>query len=162
MDATARRSAILQPVTRLGHSPARVLLPCVAAAVLVSGAGAKGAQTLSASQLLNAALRDARARGSVHEVEQWVTSKASGTYVDDVGLSDGRQQIQISGGAQAHSLVVGDTAYTSGNQAALVQFFGFPAAVARAIGTRWVGVPRSNSAYASVARDATLRRRLRT
>jgi hypothetical protein len=133
-----------------------VLLSCAALALLLSGAGAHAAQTLSASQLLNAALRDARARGSAHEVEQWLTSKASGTYSDDVGLSEGRQQIQISGGVRAHTLILDGTAYTSGNQAAFVQFFGFPAAVARTIGTRWVSTPRSDTAYATVARDATL------
>jgi hypothetical protein len=132
-----------------------VLLAC-AAALLASGADAEATQALSASELLKAAVRDATARGSAHEAESWKTSKATGTYSDDVGLSEGRQRIVVSGGVQAQTVIVGGTAYMSGNQAAFVQFFGFPAALARTIGTRWVSIPRSNSAYATVAHDATL------
>jgi hypothetical protein len=44
----------------------------------------------------------------------------------------------------------------SGNRAALVHYFGFPAAVAREVGSRWVSIPSSGSGYSTVAAGATL------
>jgi hypothetical protein len=74
----------------------------------------------------------------------------------DVGARDGRQDITHSGGEKAHVLLIGSTAYLSGNQAALIHYFGFPAAIARKVGTRWVSVPSSSGGYSVIAAGATL------
>jgi hypothetical protein len=121
--------------------------------------GAGGAQAKpapSAAQLLRTALADASARGSVHEVQTAVASKVTIGIATDVATNEGRQEITHSGGEQAHVLVVGGTAYFSGNQAALIHYFGLPASVAHTVGTRWVSVPSSNSGYAAVAANLTL------
>lgn len=124
--------------------------------VLSAAGGAQATQAPSAAQLLHTALSDANARGSVHEVESEKSSKVSGTLSADVSTHEGRQDITHSGGEQAHVLVVGGTAYFSGNQAALIHYFGLPAAVALKVGTRWVSVPSSSSGYSVVAAGTTL------
>jgi len=123
----------------------------------LGGAGGAQAKTASsAAQLLRTALADASARGSVRVVETAVASKLSVTIVADAATNGGRQDITHAGGERAHVLVVGATAYFSGNQAALTGYFGLPASVAHAVGNRWVSVPSSSSGYAQVAANVTL------
>lgn len=74
----------------------------------------------------------------------------------DIALNSGRQTITRSDGVDAHALVTRAFAYVSGNQKALVTFFGFPTSVARKIGARWVRVPSTDPSYATVAAGATL------
>jgi hypothetical protein len=121
--------------------------------------GAGGAQAKpapSAAELLRTTLADASARGSMHEVETAVGTKVTIKVVADLATNEGRQNITHSGGEQAQALLVGATAYFSGNQAALTHYFGLPASVAKTVGTRWVSVLSSSSGYASVASDLTL------
>jgi hypothetical protein len=125
-------------------------------AICAAGVAAQARQTQSAAQLMRAALADAAAQGSVHEVESETTPSTAGTLTDDVATHEGRQNITHSGGETAHVLVVGGVAYLSGNQAALVHYFGFPTSVAREVGSRWVSVPSSSSGYSTVSADATL------
>ena len=130
-----------------------------ALAILAVGVGS-GAQASTkasaASQLLRTALRDALARSSVHEVVTERAPKASGTVITDAGTNQGRQQITHSGGVKAQVVVVGGLAYFSGNQTALVHYFGLPAAVAQKVGNRWVSVPSSSTGFSAVAGGASL------
>ena len=139
--------------------PAAVVSALVAIALTVMlsvAGGAQATQTPSAAALMRLALTDAIARGSVHEVETQTSSKVAGGLSGDIGTHNGRQDITRSGGQLAHVLVIGSTAYVSGNQAALLHYFGFPAAIAGKIGTRWVSVPSSNSGYAVITAGVTL------
>jgi hypothetical protein len=52
--------------------------------------------------------------------------------------------------------VVGQTAYMSGNQHALRSYFKFTAKQIAVIGSNWVSIPSSNSAFASIAYDVTV------
>ena len=147
------------------HTRSRLLAATAAAttvaalSILAVGVGS-GAQASTkgsaASQLLGTALRNAASRHSVHEVVTEKAAKASGLVVSDVGTNQGRQDITRSGGVKAHVVVVGGTAYFSGNQAALVHYFGLPAAVAHKVGTRWVSVLSSSSGYSFVAGGTSL------
>jgi hypothetical protein len=110
----------------------------------------------TAAQLLKTALGDATARGSVHDSTVEVGGSRRVTLSDDVAVDSGRQNITVSGGISAHVLVIGKTAYVSGNQPALINYFGFPSADAAVIGDRWVSVASTNPDYANVAGDATL------
>jgi hypothetical protein len=134
------------------------LLACGVAVIAMCAAGAVARATAqqSAAQLRSTALADADERGSVREVESERTRSLVATFTEDLATHDGRQNITRSGGEQAHVLIVGDTAYVAGNRAALIHYFGFPAAVASKIGARWVSIPSSSSAYSTVAGDATL------
>jgi hypothetical protein len=132
------------------------------AAVVAGGLGlvlagtSRGSEGPTAAQLLKTALGDATARGSVHERTVEVAGSRRVTFSDDVTADSGRQNITASGGISAHVLVIGKTAYISGNQPALITYFGFPRADATSIGDRWVSVPSTNPDYANVAGDATL------
>ena len=148
----------------LPRSVPRVLLSCAATtiAMYAMSADAHATQPASAVQLLHMAMSDASARGSAHEAESGHTQTATITFADDLGARQGQQTISVSEGWRARVLIVNGTAYISGNQAALVHYFGFPAAVARKVGTSWVSIPPSNPAYSTVAADATLPSALRT
>jgi hypothetical protein len=124
--------------------------------VLSAPPGAQATPTLSAAALMKLALSDATSRSSVHEMESQKSAKFSATLSADLGTNDGRQDITRSGGEQAHVLLIGSAAYISGNQAALIHYYGLPVAVARKVGTRWVSVPSSSSGYPVIATGATL------
>jgi hypothetical protein len=112
----------------------------------------------TASELLRTAFANGSASGSAHEVESEVSGKRWFKASDDVSLRDGRQNIRRSGGVHAHVALVGSVAYISGNQQALVSYFGLPQSVAYKIGVRWVRIPSSDHGwYPTVAADATLR-----
>jgi hypothetical protein len=127
-------------------------------------AGVAVAQTtpkLTAARLVRLAFADASARGAVHEFESEHGGAIGGSGSDDVSLRSGRQIITNTEGVHAKVLVAGPVAYISGNQKALVSYFGFPRAVAQRIGDSWVRIPSSNSYYATVADNATLPSALR-
>jgi len=138
----------------------------VGAAMLLAAGGAllgcdlasvaRATSTPAAAQALHTALADATARGSVHQNVVESSAGKTLTLSDDVATTEGRQEITISGGARASVLVVGGVAYLSGNQTALVSYFGFPASVAREVGDRWISIPSSGSGYSTVAAAATL------
>jgi hypothetical protein len=125
-------------------------------ATLALAGGAQATQSPSASALMKLALNDALARNSVHEAESQKSSTTSGTITSDIGKAEGRQDISHSDGAQAHVLVIGGTAYVSGNQAALTHYYGFPAAIAKKVGSNWVSAPSSSSGYAVITAGVTL------
>jgi hypothetical protein len=120
------------------------------------GVMAQATPAPSAAALMRTALSDGNAQGSVHATEVETAASLRATLTDDVATHEGRQEITHSGGEKAHVLVVGGVAYLSGNQAALVHYFGFPAAVAREVGSRWVSIPSPSSGYSTVAAGATL------
>lgn len=126
------------------------------AAALLSATASQAAKRLSAEQLLNQAMTNAILAGSVHEASVQTLGTDRATYSDDVATSSGRQNITTSAGVVAHVLIVGKFAYISGNHTALVSYFGLPKAAAKAVGTRWISIPQTDSSYATVANDATL------
>jgi hypothetical protein len=128
----------------------------IAGSSLLGVAAGQAAQRPNASQLLRVALADAMSRGSVHQTTWAVSGAKRQTLSDDVAVHSGRQDMTRSGGIHAQILVINEVAYFAGNQTTLVKYFGLPAAVARAVGDRWVSVPASSSAYAAVATSATL------
>jgi hypothetical protein len=124
--------------------------------IALSGAAiARAGAAPSAATLLNTALRDATSRGSFHAAEARKLGKATSSTSEDLGANEGTQEISGSGGWRARVLVVGKTAYLSGNAAGLKTYFGFPAAVARKVGSRWVSVPSSNPGFAEASNDVT-------
>ena len=138
----------------LGALTVGALLSACGSAAPVSGQPSP--QAASGSQLLERALADARASGSVREV---VTAHRKGENVvmtDDVGAAGGRQVIALTPSETAHVMVLGDTAYIAGGQAVLTRYFGFPAATSRQVGARWITIPSSSPDFTAVADDATL------
>jgi len=160
MTRQRRSVAIVRRLMRLStrRRSDAVLLACAFAGAAVSACGARtqASTAPSAAQVLRTALNDANKSGPVHEEESVQLPSVTVTFSDDVAAPGGRQEITKSTGERAHVLIVGARAYYSGNQAALVRYFGLPPTVARAVGTRWVAIPSSSSDYSTVANDATL------
>ncbi len=128
------------------------------AGLLTAGVMAgQATQTTAASKFLVTAYNDALARVSVHETETEVDGgRVLAMLSDDVSVRYGRQNIKQSNGVRAKVRVAGADAYISGNQKALVSYFGFQKPIARKIGKHWVQIPSSNRDYATVAADATM------
>lgn len=128
---------------------------------LVSAPGSQAAarhasSARRASALLSQAFADARAKGSFHQSLVQVSGKTRGTLTDDVTLDTGRQLIRSSDGTRAEVEVIGQTAYMYGNQRALESYFKFSSDEVAVIGTNWVSVPSTNTAFASLAYDVTV------
>jgi hypothetical protein len=119
-------------------------------------AGQSASLAPSARQLLRQAMQDARIRGSVHEVERDTAGRLAAALSDDVATSRGRQTITLTTGAIAHVVVIGKTAYIAGNATAVRHFFDFSTSAADTIGRRWLSIPSTSRAYATVVQDATL------
>ena len=119
-------------------------------------ATSEATQTRTAAQLLKAAFSDATASGSVHQSMTNASGSLPVTFSDDVTTDSGSQHITRPGGTNAHVLVIGKTAYISGDLSALTTYFGFSRTVATKIGDRWVSIASTNAGYATVASDATL------
>jgi hypothetical protein len=94
--------------------------------------------------------------GSAHV--EMTTSSASGTtvYSADVSASSGRQVITITGGGQATVLDVDGVGYVTGNQTALVSFFGFTAAESVRLIGRWVSFRSGQPYYQQIVDAVTL------
>jgi hypothetical protein len=141
-------------LSRLRSAPHRALI-CALALLLLGAGGARAASPDAAATLLARTVADARAQHSFHELIAQVESGTRVGFVADIGASAGRQLITTSKGVRAEVIVSSGRAYLSGNYAALAHYFGFPAAVAAAIGSRWVSFTHADSGYGSVAVDVT-------
>jgi hypothetical protein len=102
------------------------------------------------------ALAAAQAVGSVHVDMTSSSGSGSTVYHSDVSSSDGRQVITITGGGEATVLDVAGVGYVSGNPAALVGFFGFPASVSARLTGRWVSFRSGQPYYQQVVDAVTL------
>jgi len=141
----------------------RALLTILFAAVLwVSFVGglaalARGAVKLDAAQVLSAAVRDAQARGSVHETE---VNDLNGHLIElatDVALHEGRQKITAPGIGTAYNDVVDGDAYCSGEtRSAVLAFCDVSQAAAKLVGTRWIRISPSSGIYTGIATGETL------
>jgi len=102
------------------------------------------------------ALAAAEVTGSVHVDMTSSSGSGSTVYSTDVSSSAGRQVITITGGGKATVLDVAGVGYVSGNAAALVGFFGFPAAASARLADRWVSFRSGQPYYQQVVDAMTL------
>lgn len=103
-------------------------------------------------QTVLAAIRDA---GSFHLVSVSKHGKQTATFIQDVGSTQGTQDITI--GAQ-HTVirVVRGVAYVRANRPALINFLGFPARVADRLHDRWVSFTPADAPFSDIAAAVTL------
>ena len=137
------------------RSASRGALLGALAVMLLTATGARAASPGPGTRLLARTVADARAQRSFHELISQVESGTRVGFVADIGASAGRQLITTSSGVRAVVIVTSGRAYLSGNYAALYHYFGFPAEVAAAIGSRWVSFSHADPGYGSVAVDVT-------
>jgi hypothetical protein len=102
------------------------------------------------------ALAAAEVAGSAHVQMTSTSASGSTVYSTDVSANAGRQVITITGGGQATVLDVAGVGYVTGNPAALVSFFGFPAAVSARLTGRWVSFRSGQPYYAQIVDALTL------
>lgn len=145
---------------RAGHGLAAAL---AALAVLAGLAGCASQKPPPAGlagdppQFIQAeALAAAQAAGSAHVAMTSSSASGSTVYSTDVSSTAGRQVITITGGGTATVLDVAGVGYVSGNPAALVGFFGFPAAVSARLTGRWVSFRSGQPYYQQVVNAVTL------
>jgi hypothetical protein len=91
-------------------------------------------------------------RVDIREAQQSRTAVYSGDSADGAG----RQEITISGGEHAIVLVVGKVTCIKGNKAALTGYFGFPAAAAGRLVSRWISFRPGDTGYQQVTSGVTL------
>ena len=134
----------------------------LAAACLLSLAGASDASasvrvgsTGAASQALHHSLAAATKAGSARISVEFFSGKTTGRVLQDSSMQSGQQAVSI-GKALATTVLVGGTAYISGNEQGMISFFGMPSSLGSSLGGRWVSLQPSDSGYQSVAANVTL------
>jgi len=113
-----------------------------------------GIQSKSGKQIVAAAVAAAKRESSFRFVEVSGTGSATERIVDDVGTSDGEQQITVGEGATASHITIllaKGTAYFTGDVTGLEGFTGASAKVAAQLAGKWISVPPSNAGFSALA-----------
>jgi len=100
----------------------------------------------------------ARSQHSVHYVSTTSVPGHKVRMVSDIGSGVGIQRITVTIGHQtgaASVIVSGRTAYLQGNTFTMRDYFSFTKAQATKYSGRWISIPHSDTAYATVSADAT-------
>ncbi len=109
----------------------------------------------SAFQIQQQVVEAIRAAGSFHLVSVSKHGKQTATFIQDVGLTQGTQDITI--GAEHVSIrVISRVAYVRANRLALLNFIGFPASIANRLHDRWVSFTPTDPGYSDIAASVTL------
>jgi hypothetical protein len=126
-----------------------VALVCVPSAVSASG---------TPTELLTSILAAARAQHSVHYVSSASLGTSHVSQVGDAGATQGIQRITFRAAGKTGRVTVmfvAGSAYLRGDAFTLVDYLGFKAGAAAAYAGRWILVPRSDSAYSTIAAGVT-------
>jgi hypothetical protein len=109
----------------------------------------------TAFQLQEQVVEAIRTAGSFHLVSVSKHGTQTATFVQDVGLTQGTQDITI--GAEHVSIrVIQGVAYVLANRLALLKFLGFPTALADRLHDRWVSFTTGDPGYSDVSAAVTL------
>jgi len=155
------RSSVMRPYASIWSPATRRTCPAVVASFLglCVAVGAftptAGAATSSAQQTLAHALSDAKAAGSARITVEFYSGSTTGKVVQDSAQQSGEQTVAI-GKERASVVLVGRTAYISGNGQGMTSYFGLPSEVVATLGHRWISIQPSDSAYQTVAGNVTL------
>lgn len=138
------------------HALAAICLLLVTAP-FVAASSASAASAPAA--LLKTALRDAIARGWVHEVGVSTQGGASSKYIDDIGTGEGRQEIALSNGVHAQVIAFDQKKimYIRANALGISTFFGISKTQPGQYANKWLIVRPDNTNYTTVAADTTLK-----
>jgi len=109
----------------------------------------------TAFQIQQQVLDAIRTAGSFHLSTVSYHGKQSATFIQDVGETQGMQNITI-GAEQTSIRVIAKVAYVRANRLALLKFFGFPASIADRLHDRWVSFTAADRPYAEIASSVTL------
>jgi hypothetical protein len=146
--------------TLLSPAPSRTvpaIVACLLAAGVTFGVFTQdvGASTTSVQQALAHALGAAKAEGSVRVTVEFYSGSTTGKVVQDSALQSGKQTVAI-GKERASVVLVGRTAYISGNGQGMTSYFGLPSDVVATLSGRWISIRPSDAAFQTVAGNVTL------
>jgi hypothetical protein len=111
--------------------------------------------TRSASQLVSQALENAKKGGWVHEVAKASEKGHTFSAINDIGTTEGRQDIE-SDAARAKVVLINGVAYIEANAGGVSDYFDFTTADPAQLAGRWFTVTPSTAAYATVTDAVTL------
>jgi hypothetical protein len=121
-----------------------------------STAGATSVEsTMSAGQLLKAAIASATKEGSVRVTVRFFSGKVTGKLVQDSSSKMAEQTVAI-GKERASIVLSGGEAFISGNAQGLTSYFGVPKAAAGGLLGHWISVSPTDSGFQSVTAGLTL------
>jgi len=96
-----------------------------------------------------------RRAGSFHLRATSTQNGTTAVFVQEVGSRQGIQNITI-GKQHATIVVINAVAYLRANKLALLQFMGFPAAIADRLHDRWISFTPTDAPYTDIAASVTL------
>jgi hypothetical protein len=109
----------------------------------------------SGSQLVSQALANAKHGGWVHEVARASEKGHSFLATNDIGATEGRQDIR-SDSARAKVILINGVAYIEANAAGVTNYFDFTTADPAQLAGRWFTLTKSSTGYATVTDAVTL------
>jgi carbonic anhydrase/acetyltransferase-like protein (isoleucine patch superfamily) len=147
----------MRKVLSMSASSCLVLIGCVLLGAVqspeASSALAVGAP--SAQSDLGHALSAATHAGSAHITVEFFSGTTTGRVVQDSSARSGKQTVSI-GKELASVVLVGHSAYISGNRTGLTSFFGLPSAMLPGLVGHWASVQPSDAVYSEVTANVTL------
>ena len=132
-----------------------LVLSGVLASVAPTGPAAATTSSASASQLLKQSLASATAAGSARISVQFFSGSTTGKVLQDSSLQTGKQTVAI-GKEIASVVLVGGTAYISGNSLGMTSFFGMPSTLASAVAGKWISIQSTDSSFQNITANVTL------
>ncbi len=109
----------------------------------------------SATRLLAEAVAAATGTGSVRVSVRFFNGKVTGEVVQDSAKHSAVQTVAI-GKERMSTVLVGGTAYISGNASGLASYYGLPQSDASAMSGRWISVTSSDQGFSSIVSGLTL------
>jgi len=109
----------------------------------------------SPSQVLQHSLAAATKAGSARISVEFFSGSTTGRVLQDSSMQSGQQAVAI-GKALATTVLVGGTAFISGNAQGMTSFFGLPSALGSTLAGQWISLQSSDSNYQAVAANVTL------
>jgi hypothetical protein len=106
-----------------------------------------------ASRLLSEVTRDATGEGWTHIDVTVTASGLDAVYSQDDGPQSGSQTITINKDLHLQFVLIDHTAYFKGDAGALTTYVDLPSSMVSKIAGRWVAVPSTDKAFASVSAD---------
>jgi hypothetical protein len=139
-------SGVAMPLDGIGASPqAQQPLPRAEAKT----------ENHEAKALLEAALANARAKGSVHAVAHFVNQGGNAIFDNHDGRNHGVQRLTIYGG-HVTIRVLGPITYYTGDKRGLIKYFGYKPKLAAVESHKWVPLIAGNKGYRILTEGVTL------
>ena len=121
---------------------------------------AAGAAAPTPATLYPLSVTVGKAQSSVHYNAVQSDSTTKVTISADVAKTRGKETVSFTHNKVSGKLtiyLVSTAIYINGNQSALANYMGFPAAASKKYANRWITVPSSNSAYTQLSSGLTMK-----